>query len=65
MAPLPLSARVGDPVLDTIARSIFALFPRCVKCGERIERFEDAEVRILTSRVAHRACPVADSATTP
>ena len=57
MAPLPISARVGDPVLDTIARSIYALFPRCMRCGERIERFEDAEVMILTSRVAHRKCP--------
>jgi len=43
-----------DPILDTIAKSVFTLFPRCVECGERIERFEDADVRILTNRVVHR-----------
>lgn len=53
--PLPLSAHADDPILDTIARSIFTLFPRCMKCGERIERYEDAEVRILANRVVHRA----------
>lgn len=56
--PLPLSAHADDPILDTIARSIFTLFPRCVRCGERIERYEDADVRILANRVAHRGtCP--------
>lgn len=59
--PLPLSAHADDPILDTIARSIFTLFPRCMKCGARIERYEDAEVRILANRVVHRgACPVVD-----
>ena len=46
--------RYKDPILETIARSIHALFPRCRECGEPIERFEDAEVRILTQRVVHR-----------
>jgi hypothetical protein len=53
---MALSAHYRDPVLDTIARSIHTLFPRCVACGERVERYEDAEVRILTNRVIHRSC---------
>lgn len=58
--PLPLSAHADDPILETIGRSIFTLFPRCMRCGERIERYEDAEVRILANRVVHRGrCPVA------
>jgi hypothetical protein len=46
--------RYNDPILETIARSIYAFFPRCRKCGEPIEQFEDADVRILTHRVVHR-----------
>jgi hypothetical protein len=46
--------RYNDPILETIARSIHAFFPRCRECGEPIELFEDAEVRILTQRVVHR-----------
>lgn len=58
--PISLATRRGDPFLDLIARSVFTLFPRCVRCGERIERFEEAEVRILQYRVVHRgACPSA------
>lgn len=54
--------RYDDPILDTIAKSVFTLFPRCVKCGERIERFEDADVRILTNRVVHREpCALAEA----
>lgn len=53
--PIPLSTRANDPILETIARAVFALFPRCVRCGRVIERFEDADVRILTNRVVHRA----------
>lgn len=51
----PLSARAGDPILETIARAVYTLFPRCVECGQRIERFEDADVRILANRVVHRS----------
>lgn len=51
--------RYDDPILDTIARSIHTFFPRCVKCGQPIERFEDADVRIHTNRIVHRkACPM-------
>jgi hypothetical protein len=46
--------RYNDPILETIARSIHAFFPRCRECGEPIELFEDAEVRIHTHRVVHR-----------
>lgn len=50
--------RYKDPLLETIARSIYTFFPRCRECGATIEQFEDAEVRILTQRVVHRgACP--------
>jgi len=51
--------RYDDPILDTIARSIHTFFPRCIKCGQPIEQFEDADVRILTNRIVHRkACPI-------
>ena len=50
--------RYDDPILDTIARSIYTFFPRCLKCGQTIESFEDADVRILTNRIVHRRpCP--------
>ena len=50
--------RYDDPILDTIARSIHTFFPRCLRCGEPIEAFEDADVRILTNRIVHRkTCP--------
>jgi hypothetical protein len=43
--------------LDRLAREVFDLFPTCVRCGRRIERYEDADVRIFTFRVQHRqAC---------
>jgi hypothetical protein len=52
--------RYDDPILDTIARSIYTFFPRCLKCGEPIESFEEADVRILTNRIVHRKeCPKA------
>lgn len=50
--------RPNDPLLDTIARSVHSFFPRCVRCGVAIERYEDADVRILAMRVVHRGvCP--------
>lgn len=57
--------RYNDPIIETIARSIHAFFPRCRACGEPIEQFEDADVRILTQRVVHRGgCPAPESSTT-
>lgn len=50
--------RYDDPILETIARSIHTFFPRCVKCGQPIASYEDADIRILTNRVVHRgSCP--------
>jgi hypothetical protein len=55
--------RYDDPILETIARSIHTFFPRCMRCGEPIESFEDADIRILTNRVVHRTgCGTGDAA---
>lgn len=51
---MPLSSRHGDPMLEQIARETFALFPHCAVCGERIEQFEEADVRVHVQRVVHR-----------
>lgn len=57
---MPLSSRHDNPVLEQIARDTFALFPHCHRCGGRIERFEDADVRVHVQRVVHRLpCPAA------
>ena len=56
---MPLFSRHGDPMLDQIARDTFALFPNCHRCGQRVARFEDADVRVLVQRIVHRGpCPV-------
>ena len=47
--------RYDDPILETIARSIYTFFPRCVRCGEPIASFDDADIRILSNRVVHRS----------
>ena len=50
------------PAVDEMARAIYALFPRCMRCGEPIARYEDADVRILSHRVVHRgACAEAEN----
>ncbi|NUO37598.1 MAG: hypothetical protein HOQ17_05975 [Gemmatimonadaceae bacterium] len=60
---MPLFSRRGDPMLDQIARDTFALFPNCHRCGQRVARFEDADVRVLVQRIVHRGpCPVAGAA---
>ena len=51
---MDIRARKDDPELDELARSIYALFPRCMKCGDAIATFEEADVRVLTNRVVHR-----------
>lgn len=55
---MSLSGRANDPKLDQLARDVFALFPQCHRCGQTIERFEDADVRVHVQRVVHRErCP--------
>jgi hypothetical protein len=51
---MDIASRPDDPAVEEMARSIFALFPRCMRCGEAIPRYEDADVRILSHRVVHR-----------
>jgi hypothetical protein len=60
---MPISGRYNDPLLEQAARDMFALFPRCHRCGARIERFEEADVRILVHRIVHRdPCPASPPA---
>ena len=55
---MPLSGRADDPMLEQLARDVFAMFPQCHRCGQTIERFEDADVRVHVQRVVHRDhCP--------
>jgi len=51
---MDIAARHDDPALEEVARAVFALFPKCMRCGVEIARYEDADVRILTNRVVHR-----------
>jgi len=54
---MDIAARSNDPAVEEMARSIYTMFPRCMRCGEPITSYEDADVRILTHRVVHkRAC---------
>jgi len=58
---MDIAARDDDPAIEELARSIFALFPKCMRCGRLIERYEDADIRVLSHRVVHRAdCPPAN-----
>jgi hypothetical protein len=50
----PLFARLGDPYVATVARAIHIMFPRCLRCGRIVERYEDADVLVLRGRVVHR-----------
>lgn len=60
---MDIAARYTDPAVEEMARSIFAMFPRCMRCGELIARYEDADVRILSHRVVHRGkCAAAEDA---
>ena len=55
---MPIFSRHRDPMLEQIAHDTFALFPNCHRCGQRISRLEDADVRVLVQRVVHRGgCP--------
>jgi len=51
---MDITSRPDDPAIEELARSIYTLFPRCMRCGETIARYEDADIRILSHRVVHR-----------
>jgi len=51
---MDITSRPDDPAIEELARSIYTLFPRCMRCGEPIARYEDADIRILSHRVVHR-----------
>lgn len=51
---MDIAARPDDPAVDEMARSIYTMFPRCMRCGEMIARYEDADIRILSHRVVHK-----------
>jgi len=58
---MDIRSRPTDPAVEELARSIYAMFPKCMRCGEAIERFEDADIRVLSHRVVHRgACAAAE-----
>ena len=60
---MDIASRPHDPAVEEMARSIYALFPRCMRCGDPIARYEDADIRILSHRVVHRgACADAEDA---
>jgi hypothetical protein len=60
---MDIAARHDDPNVDELARSIYALFPRCMRCGEPIDRYEEADIRILSNRIVHRGrCAEAERA---
>lgn len=51
---MDLASRPNDPAVEELARAIYAMFPRCMRCGELIASYEEADIRILTQRVVHR-----------
>ena len=54
---MDIRSRPADPAIEELARSIYAMFPKCMRCGEPIPDYSDADVRILSHRVVHRgAC---------
>jgi hypothetical protein len=60
---MDIAARPDDPAVEEMARSIFTMFPRCMRCGELIARYEDADVRVLSHRVVHKtACGARENA---
>jgi hypothetical protein len=49
-----IRSRPDDPQVEQLARQIFSMFPKCMKCGEPIAAYEDADVRVLSHRVVHK-----------
>jgi hypothetical protein len=63
---MDIAARHDDPAVEEMARSIYTMFPKCMRCGEAIARFEDADVRILSHRVVHKVkCAAEEEAQAP
>jgi len=62
---MDIAARRDDPDVEELARSIYAMFPRCMRCGEPIARYEEADVRVLTHRVVHKERCAAEDARDP
>lgn len=60
---MDLASRPNDPAVEELARAIYTMFPRCMRCGEAIASYEEADIRILTQRVVHREpCSAPDDA---
>jgi hypothetical protein len=54
---MSLSAHHDDPVLETLARELYALFPTCLRCSLPIAQIEESEVLVHRQRLVHRgAC---------
>lgn len=51
---MDIRSRPADPAVEDLARSIYAMFPNCMRCGKAIDTYEAADVRILSHRVVHR-----------
>jgi hypothetical protein len=49
-----IRARPSDPAVEELARSIYVMFPKCMRCGLPIASYDEADVRILSNRVVHR-----------
>jgi hypothetical protein len=62
---MDIAARHDDPEVEALARSIYTMFPRCMRCGVAIARYEDADVRILSHRVVHRGKCAAEEDAAP
>jgi hypothetical protein len=62
---MDIAGRPDDPAIEEMARSIYTMFPRCMRCGEAIGRYEDADVRILSHRVVHRGRCASDEDNEP
>lgn len=62
---MDIAARRDDPDVEELARSIYTMFPRCMRCGLAIERYEDADVRVLSHRVVHKGRCAEDESADP
>ena len=54
MLDVDIRSRPHDPAIAELARSIYAMFPNCMRCGQPIASYDDADVRILSHRVVHK-----------